>query len=70
MDCLQEIDTHEIFAEPVSLEDVPDYLTHIKQPMDFKTMREKLASFEYTDIDQVRKINMSFSGSNKAALLS
>jgi len=54
MDCLQEIDTHEIFAEPVSLEDVPDYLTHIKQPMDFKTMREKLASFEYTDIDQVQ----------------
>ena len=53
MDVLQEIDIQEIFAEPVSLDDVPDYLTHIKRPMDFKTMREKLASFEYTDIDQV-----------------
>ena len=55
MDVLQEIDTQEIFAEPVSLDDVPDYLTHIKRPMDFKTMREKLARFEYTDIDQVHK---------------
>ena len=35
MDVLQEIDTQEIFAEPVSLDDVPDYLTHIKRPMDF-----------------------------------
>ena len=35
-------DTQEIFAEPVSIDDVPDYLDHIKKPMDFKTMGKKL----------------------------
>jgi hypothetical protein len=49
----QEIDVQQIFAEPVSIEDVPDYLSHIKHPMDFSTMRAKLDRFEYNDIDQV-----------------
>ena len=48
---LKEIDTQDIFAEPVSLEDVPDYLDHIKKPMDFSTMNKKLESFEYNTID-------------------
>ena len=48
---LKEIDTQEIFAEPVSLDDVPDYLDHIKRPMDFETMNKKLESFEYGNID-------------------
>jgi len=48
---LQEIDTSEIFAEPVSLDDVPDYLDHIKKPMDFSTMFGKLESFKYSNID-------------------
>ena len=44
-------DTQEIFAEPVSIDDVPDYLDHIKKPMDFKTMGKKLEDYEYKGID-------------------
>lgn len=29
---------------------MPDYLNHIKHPMDFKTMREKLNSFQYKSL--------------------
>ncbi len=50
----QEIDTHGIFAEPVDVNEVPDYLSHIKRPMDFQTMRQKLDRFEYSNIDKVR----------------
>ncbi|XP_026742948.1 bromodomain adjacent to zinc finger domain protein 1A-like [Trichoplusia ni] len=40
------------FYEPVSLEDVPDYLSVIEQPMDFSTIRNKLEAGEYdTDDD-------------------
>lgn len=53
MDTLQAIDTQDIFAEPVSLDDVPDYLDHISKPMDFQTMRKKLDNFEYQTIDQM-----------------
>ncbi len=49
---LKEIDHQEIFAEPVSLDDVPDYLDHIKIPMDFKTMNDKLETFQYENIDR------------------
>ena len=50
---LKEIDTQDIFAEPVSLDDVPDYLDHIKKPMDFATMGTKLESFQYHTIDEL-----------------
>jgi hypothetical protein len=49
---LKEIDQQDIFADPVSLDDVPDYLDHIKIPMDFTTMGKKLDGLEYIDIDQ------------------
>uniref|UniRef100_A0A2H1VPS5 Bromodomain adjacent to zinc finger domain protein 1A n=1 Tax=Spodoptera frugiperda TaxID=7108 RepID=A0A2H1VPS5_SPOFR len=40
------------FYEPVSPEDVPDYLEVIDQPMDFSTIRDKLESAQYaTDED-------------------
>lgn len=42
----------------MDINDVPDYLSHIKYPMDFRTMREKLDSFEY---DQVDKVNDTLS---------
>jgi hypothetical protein len=32
----------------VSIEEVPDYLIHIKQPMDFGTMRKKVDAHEYS----------------------
>ena len=37
------------FREPVSLEDVPDYLTVISRPMDIKTVEKKLVNNEYSD---------------------
>ena len=49
---LKEIDTQEIFAEPVSIDDVPDYLEHIKKPMDFSTMGTKLEDLSYKTIDE------------------
>jgi bromodomain and PHD finger-containing protein 1 len=48
---LQTVDVAEIFAEPVSTEDVPDYYDHVKAPMDFMKMRKKLDDFAYTNID-------------------
>ncbi|XP_057364404.1 bromodomain-containing protein 1 isoform X3 [Manis pentadactyla] len=42
LDQLQEKDPARIFAQPVSLREVPDYLDHIKHPMDFATMRKRL----------------------------
>ncbi len=47
LDSLRAVDAQEIFAEPVSLDDVPDYLEHIKAPMDFATMSQKLDAFRY-----------------------
>merc|ERR1711953_587327 len=49
---LKEIDQQEIFAELVSIEDVPDYLDHIKKPMAFSTMQVKLEAMEYKGIDE------------------
>ena len=46
------IDQQEIFAELVSIDDVPDYLDHIKKPMAFSTMHEKLEALEYKGIDE------------------
>ncbi|VFV27979.1 bromodomain-containing protein 1 [Lynx pardinus] len=43
LDQLQEKDPARIFAQPVSLKEVPDYLDHIKHPMDFATMRKRAA---------------------------
>lgn len=31
---------------------VPDYLDHIKKPMDFYTMKEKLEAYRYLNIDE------------------
>ncbi|XP_066579657.1 bromodomain-containing protein 1 isoform X2 [Amia ocellicauda] len=49
---LQEKDTSKIFAQPVSLKEVPDYLDHIKQPMDFSTMRKRIESHGYKNLDE------------------
>ena len=32
---------------------MPDYLDHIKTPMDFSTMRKKLVNLEYGSLDQL-----------------
>uniref|UniRef100_UPI00398F5FAF bromodomain and PHD finger-containing protein 3 n=1 Tax=Pristiophorus japonicus TaxID=55135 RepID=UPI00398F5FAF len=52
LDQLQERDQANIFAQPVSLKEVPDYLEFIKHPMDFSTMRKKLETHCYKTLDE------------------
>eukprot|EP00039_Didymoeca_costata_P013487 m.205780 g.205780 ORF g.205780 m.205780 type:complete len:1024 (+) comp15790_c0_seq1:494-3565(+) len=50
LDCLIKKDKHKIFAQPVDAKAIPEYLEIIKKPMDFSTMRQKIASGEYLDL--------------------
>ncbi|XP_068787315.1 bromodomain-containing protein 1 isoform X5 [Struthio camelus] len=50
LDQLQEKDPARIFAQPVNLKEVPDYLDHIKHPMDFSTMRKRLDAQGYKNL--------------------
>jgi len=50
---LQKNDALEMFANPVDIKLVPDYLEMIKKPMDFTTMREKLENSEYETVDDL-----------------
>ena len=52
---LEELDTQDIFADPVDPDEVPDYLDIVKTPMDFSKMKEKTELFEYVDIDDFEK---------------
>nr|XP_036862653.1 bromodomain-containing protein 1 isoform X8 [Manis javanica] len=52
LDQLQEKDPARIFAQPVSLREVPDYLDHIKHPMDFATMRKRLEAQGYKNLTE------------------
>ncbi|MGH0170126.1 UNVERIFIED_CONTAM: hypothetical protein FKN15_058264 [Acipenser sinensis] len=52
LDQLQEKDSAQIFAEPVDLKEVPDYLEFISHPMDFATMRTKLESHGYRTLGE------------------
>nr|XP_057931736.1 bromodomain-containing protein 1-like isoform X1 [Doryrhamphus excisus] len=49
---LQEKDQNNVFALPVSTKEVPDYLDHIKNPMDFSTMRKHIDSHCYRSLDE------------------
>ncbi|XP_061698167.1 bromodomain-containing protein 1-like isoform X3 [Syngnathoides biaculeatus] len=48
---LQQKDQYNVFAQPVSTKEVPDYLDHIKQPMDFSTMRMRIDGHTYRSLD-------------------
>ncbi|KAM3609087.1 uncharacterized protein V6R79_009599 [Siganus canaliculatus] len=48
---LQEKDQYSIYAQPVSVKEVPDYLDHIKNPMDFSTMRKRIDAHHYRSLD-------------------
>ncbi|XP_044764179.1 peregrin [Coccinella septempunctata] len=48
-------DTNEIFSEPVDLEEVPDYMTVVSEPMDLSTMKAKLDREEYPDLKSMEK---------------
>ncbi|XP_036375907.1 bromodomain-containing protein 1 isoform X1 [Megalops cyprinoides] len=52
LDQLQEKDQARIFAQPVSIKEVPDYLDHIKHPMDFSTMRKRIEAQGYRNLDE------------------
>ncbi|KAM7397324.1 hypothetical protein PAMP_020307 [Pampus punctatissimus] len=49
---LQEKDQCSIFAQPVSIKEVPDYLDHIKNPMDFSTMRKRIDGHDYRSLEE------------------
>uniref|UniRef100_A0A671YL72 Bromodomain containing 1b n=2 Tax=Sparus aurata TaxID=8175 RepID=A0A671YL72_SPAAU len=48
---LQEKDQYSIFAQPVNIKEVPDYLDHIKNPMDFSTMRKRIDLHSYRSLE-------------------
>ncbi|XP_062374662.1 bromodomain-containing protein 1 [Sardina pilchardus] len=52
LDQLQEKDQAKVFAQPVSLTEVPDYLDHIERPMDFSTMRKHIDAHVYRNLDE------------------
>ncbi|XP_048010922.1 bromodomain-containing protein 1 isoform X2 [Megalobrama amblycephala] len=52
LDQLQEKDQAHIFAEPVSIKEVPDYMDHIIHPMDFSTMSKRIDAQGYKYLDE------------------
>ncbi|WOK91853.1 hypothetical protein Cni_G00544 [Canna indica] len=52
LDKIQKKDTYGVFAEPVDPEELPDYYDVIEHPMDFGTVRKKLASNAYHLFEQ------------------
>ena len=52
---LKERDTNDIFADPVDISQVPDYLDFIQQPMDFSTMSNKLDAGQYPTLEAFEK---------------
>lgn len=51
----------DVFHEPVTREEAPDYFEHIKHPMDIATMRAKIKAREINDIDEwVRNMTLIF----------
>ncbi|XP_061342254.1 uncharacterized protein LOC133288497 [Gastrolobium bilobum] len=52
LDKLQKKDTYGVYAEPVDPEELPDYHDVIEHPMDFATVRKKLANGFYPTLEQ------------------
>uniref|UniRef100_A0A3P8T7P0 Bromodomain containing 1 n=1 Tax=Amphiprion percula TaxID=161767 RepID=A0A3P8T7P0_AMPPE len=52
LDQLQAKDQARIFTQPVDVTEVPDYLDHIKHPMDFSTMRQRIDAQTYNNFEQ------------------
>ncbi|XP_041819847.1 bromodomain-containing protein 1 isoform X1 [Chelmon rostratus] len=52
LDQLQTKDQARIFTQPVDVNEVPDYLDHIKHPMDFSTMRQRIDAQSYNNFAQ------------------
>ncbi|XP_010918259.1 uncharacterized protein [Elaeis guineensis] len=52
LDRLQKKDSYGVFSEPVDPKELPDYHEVIEHPMDFGTMRKKLSSGAYANLEQ------------------
>lgn len=52
LDKLQKKDVYGVYAEPVDPEELPDYHDIIEHPMDFATVRKKLANGSYSTLKQ------------------
>ncbi|KAJ9568138.1 hypothetical protein OSB04_004104 [Centaurea solstitialis] len=52
LDKLQKKDIYGVYAEPVDPDELPDYHDVIKHPMDFATIRKKLAKGMYLTLDE------------------
>nr|XP_009382068.1 PREDICTED: bromodomain-containing protein DDB_G0270170-like isoform X1 [Musa acuminata subsp. malaccensis] len=52
LDRLQKKDTYGVFSEPVDPEELPDYHEVIEHPMDFGTVRNKLLTGAYFNLEQ------------------
>ncbi|XP_068645859.1 uncharacterized protein [Aristolochia californica] len=52
LDRLQKKDTYGVFSEPVDPNELPDYHEVIEHPMDFATVRSKLSSGSYANLEQ------------------
>ncbi|XP_077220916.1 uncharacterized protein LOC143854704 [Tasmannia lanceolata] len=55
LDQLQKKDTYGVFSEPVDPKELPDYHEVIEHPMDFSTLRKKLSSGAYANLEQFEK---------------
>lgn len=53
LDSIFAKDSHEIFTEPVDVEEVPDYMDVVTHPMDLSTMRLKLRDGKYDTLDDL-----------------
>ncbi|KAI3820522.1 hypothetical protein L1987_08070 [Smallanthus sonchifolius] len=53
LDKLQKKDIYGVYAEPVDPEELPDYHDVIKHPMDFATVRKKLAKGLYSSLKEL-----------------
>ncbi|KAK9689246.1 hypothetical protein RND81_09G046100 [Saponaria officinalis] len=52
LDKLQKKDTYGVYSEPVDPEELPDYHEVIEHPMDFSTVRKKLAVGCYSTLEE------------------
>ncbi|XP_010534212.1 PREDICTED: bromodomain-containing protein 9 [Tarenaya hassleriana] len=55
LDRLQKKDTYGVFSDPVDPEELPDYHDIIANPMDFSTVRKKLDSGAYCNLEQFER---------------
>lgn len=55
VDELTREDRLKLFYDPVDVSEIPDYLTVIKTPMDFASMKKKANSGQYKNIDELKK---------------